>query len=275
MNMKPNVTVCVSTYNHCLYIRQCLQSIVEQITDFSFDIVVGDDASSDGTKEIILEFACKYPGKITPVLHIKNIGPTQNYLSIHSKAQADYISHCDGDDYFLPGKLQKQFDFMEANPMVNVLWHRMKILTPKNILSDDTEIKYLEKNISRPMLLRAAGSLGAHSSTMYRKSSGKLIIDEGELLDYYVHVLRVGDNYAYILDDFLGVYRRGIGVSSSHRNMVALKLKHFEHFSRLFPAELTSIRIGLLKLLRRGLKQKKVYIMPIVKVFFKTFYKRH
>ena len=101
MERRPKVSVCVVTYNQKKYIRQCLQSIVDQEADFDFEVIVGDDCSEDGTREIVQEFVERYPGLVKAVLHEKNVGIVVNYRSVHDLARGEYIAHCDGDDLWL------------------------------------------------------------------------------------------------------------------------------------------------------------------------------
>ena len=91
----PKLSVCVITYNQERYISQCLQSIIDQQTDFEFDVVVGDDFSTDETPHIIQEFANRYPGRITLILNKSKIGGTQNYVSTHLRARGEYVAHID------------------------------------------------------------------------------------------------------------------------------------------------------------------------------------
>jgi glycosyltransferase involved in cell wall biosynthesis len=114
---KPKVSVCVVTYNQEKYIRQCLQSIVEQETDFDFEVIVGDDCSTDGTRSVIRAFVVKYPDIVNPIFRDTNIGAMNNFADILSVANGNYIALCEGDDYWTdPLKLQKQVDFLEAHP---------------------------------------------------------------------------------------------------------------------------------------------------------------
>lgn len=121
----PLVSVCVQTYQHVDYIRECLEGILKQNTSFSFEILLGEDESSDGTREICKEYANKYPEKIRLFLHhrINNIKvnglPTGrfNFLTNIYSSRGKYIALCEGDDYWTdPLKLQKQVDFLEENP---------------------------------------------------------------------------------------------------------------------------------------------------------------
>lgn len=118
------VSVCVQTYQHVNYIRDCLDGILMQKTDFSFEILLGEDASTDGTREFCIEYAQKHPDKIRLFLHSRennikvNGQPTGrfNLLYNFSKAHGKYIALCEGDDYWTdPYKLQKQVDFLEMN----------------------------------------------------------------------------------------------------------------------------------------------------------------
>lgn len=81
--MAPKVSVCVVTYNQEKYIHECLQSLVDQETDFEFEVIVGDDGSTDGTRAVVVDFARKYPKIVKPLLHEKNNGPTK--LSFRSQ----------------------------------------------------------------------------------------------------------------------------------------------------------------------------------------------
>jgi glycosyltransferase involved in cell wall biosynthesis len=119
--MKKNnllVSIFCPTYNHSKYIEQCLNGIVMQKTNFQFEVIVQDDASTDDSQKIIKEFAEKY-NFIVPVLHTENIyskGVDLNEYFVKN-AKGKYIAFCEGDDYWTdPYKLQKQVDFLETNP---------------------------------------------------------------------------------------------------------------------------------------------------------------
>lgn len=112
------VSICCQTYNHKNYIEQALDSFLMQKTNFEFEILLRDDASIDGTKEICKTFADKYPDKINLLDYEKNqyklgISPFRDNVK---RARGKYIAICEGDDYWTdPLKLQKQVDFLEAN----------------------------------------------------------------------------------------------------------------------------------------------------------------
>lgn len=131
MNSEVLVSICCITYNHAPYIRQCLDGFVMQKTNFQYEILIHDDASTDGTADIIREYESKYPGLIKPIYQIenqyskgKNISATYNW----PRAIGKYIAQCEGDDYWTdPLKLQKQVDFLESHPEYSMCFHRAEI----------------------------------------------------------------------------------------------------------------------------------------------------
>lgn len=116
---KPLVTIRCITYNHDPYIRQCLEGFVMQKTNFPFEAIVHDDASTDGTAAIIREYAEKYPDIIKPIYetvnqYSKHDGSLRKIMDAHTRGK--YIAMCEGDDYWTdPLKLQKQVDFLEGH----------------------------------------------------------------------------------------------------------------------------------------------------------------
>lgn len=117
----PLVSVWVITYNHEKYIRQCLDGIFMQKVDFPYEILTHDDASPDGTADIIREYEAKYPGIIRPIYQTENQYSKVGFSAISrfnsERTRGKYIALCEGDDYWTdPGKLQMQVDFLEAHP---------------------------------------------------------------------------------------------------------------------------------------------------------------
>ena len=114
------VSVCSITYNHESYIREAIDSFLMQETDFPFEIIIHDDASTDATSGIILEYAEKYPKIIRPIIQTENQyakGGLINPRFVFPKAKGKYIALCEGDDYWTDcTKLQKQVQFLEHHP---------------------------------------------------------------------------------------------------------------------------------------------------------------
>jgi len=130
-NNIPIVSICCFTYNHAPYIRQCLDGFMMQKVNFLFEVLIHDDASIDGTADIIREFEAKYPDIIKPIYQTENQyskGVKISMMYNYPRAKGKYIALCEGDDYWTdPNKLQKQVDFLEANPDFSICCHRYNI----------------------------------------------------------------------------------------------------------------------------------------------------
>lgn len=124
------VSVTILTYNQAAFIGKAIESALAQQTDFEYEILVGDDFSTDGTREVILDFQRRFPDKVKPVLHEKNLGQNGLFNTIETLklAEGTYIAPLDGDDYWTsPDKLQKQVDFMESHPTFSACFHNALI----------------------------------------------------------------------------------------------------------------------------------------------------
>lgn len=160
----PLVSICCQTYNHVSYIRECLEGFLLQKTNFPVEILIHDDASTDGTADIIREYESKYPDLIFPIYQTENQYsqgvriPPINYR----RARGKYIAFCEGDDYWTePMKLQWQVDFMEANPGVTLTCHRYDIFyeATRKYTSDGCDILF-EQNGNRSIKLDQKQVLG-------------------------------------------------------------------------------------------------------------------
>lgn len=121
------VSVFVISYNQERYIRETLDSIVNQEHPFSYEVIVCDDASKDGTPQIISEYANKYK-EIVPVLRKENIGLIANYFDAASRCRGEYIMVCAGDDYWLPGKIAQQVEYLDSHPDIGMIHSNVQII---------------------------------------------------------------------------------------------------------------------------------------------------
>lgn len=127
------VSVGLITYNHEKFIAQALDSILMQVTDFDYEIVVGEDFSSDKTRLILDGFQHRYPDKIKLIYRNENIGLKKNFTDLIEKCLGQYIAVLSGDDYWTdPYKLQKQASFLDHNPDYVMIGHNAIIVDEIN-----------------------------------------------------------------------------------------------------------------------------------------------
>ncbi len=213
MAKNPKVSVCVVTYNQEKYIRECLQSIVDQETDFEFEVLVSDDCSTDGTRSIIQKFAEEYPSVVKPIFHEKNIGAFKNFLNTHKEAKGAYVCHMDGDDYWLPGKLKYQSDVLDADQSIVQCW------TCSYIVNENNEIKRLFPSrlarffyptyLKTEDLVLSYALVGQHSTQMYRRAARVESLIPGDVLDFYIAFINSLSGVSYYSKEIFGVYRVG------------------------------------------------------------------
>ncbi len=123
------VSVCCITYNHKEFIAQTLQSFLMQKTNFKFEVIIGDDCSTDGATEIIEKIQAENPEIVKLLCSPKNIGAHENMRNVLKYCKGKYIALCDGDDYWIdPLKLQKQVDFLEQHSEYVICCHYTRVI---------------------------------------------------------------------------------------------------------------------------------------------------
>ena len=120
----PIVSVRTSTYNHAPYIKQCIEGVLMQKTTFPFEFIIGEDFSTDGTRDIVFEYAKRYPNIIRVVSADYNVGSKANGQRCIQRCRGKYIAICEGDDYWIdPLKLQRQVEFLETHSDYSMCFH--------------------------------------------------------------------------------------------------------------------------------------------------------
>ena len=207
------VSVCVVTYNQENYIAECLESLVTQQTSFKFEIIVGEDCSTDTTRAIVQNYVEKYPNLIVPLFYTENVGPVENIKQVYKKAKGKYIAHIDGDDMALPGKLQKQFDVLENNPDCSICAHHMELIDKLGNYLGLDYINHEKKKYSQYELY-LIHTLFRHSSKMFVNNIEKYINKlDSNTLDIELHIIQSEYGLIYLLDENLGKYRENVGVT--------------------------------------------------------------
>ena len=122
------LSVMLITYNHEPFIAQALESILAQRVNFEYEIVVGEDCSTDRTREIVIDFHNRNPDRIVPLIRDRNLGMMRNLEQTLSACRGKYVALIEGDDYWTcVDKLQKQVDFLDTHPEYNICCHRARI----------------------------------------------------------------------------------------------------------------------------------------------------
>lgn len=238
-NPTPLVTIRCITYNHEPFIRQCLEGFVMQQTNFPFEAVVHDDASTDGTAAIIREFAEKYPDIIRPIYETENQyskhdGSLDRIMNAHMRGK--YIAICEGDDYWIdPLKLQKQVDFMEEHPEYGLVYTRVKCFsqTKKSIISILGE----ERSSGEELIKK--GNAIPTLSTVIRQDLFKQYFKD---IHPELHNWKMGDYPLWIwlafhtrlkfLPDITGVYRI-LESSASHSENIHTEIEFIKSISEI------------------------------------------
>jgi glycosyltransferase involved in cell wall biosynthesis len=214
-NNGPIVSVHMVTYNHEKYISQSIEGVLSQITDFEFEIVIGEDKSTDGTLLICREYQKKYPKKIRLVERSVNIGSLNNFIDLFNHCNGKYIAICEGDDYWTdPLKLQKQVDILEENFQYAICSTKVFHEKISGAINKDMTImknEFTLKDVVFSNLIRTC-------SVVFRRDS--LISNDINLSKYIVDKtlwvsLLLNGRKSYSLDDYCATYRQGIGISSS------------------------------------------------------------
>jgi glycosyltransferase involved in cell wall biosynthesis len=181
------VSACVLTCNHVRYIRRCLEGVLAQVGDVIMEIIIGDDCSDDGTSTIVAEIAAAYPELITYIRHDLRIGGSENYLEVLRRARGEFVADLDGDDYWMPGKLKQQVDYLRANPDCAAVYTNTLAITeqgePIGLFNDAPRMRF-----DLACLVRRGNFLNT-SSMMFRSSLRQTILDiDGPVLDYAIHL---------------------------------------------------------------------------------------
>src|SRR5215469_3616076 len=123
-SMVPKVSVATVAYNHCRFIRQSVESSLGQVTEFPFEVVVGEDCSTDGTREILAEMQEANPEKLRVLFGEKNLGMQWNHARTVGACRGEYVAVLDSDDYWTcKEKLALQVQFMDEHPEYAISFH--------------------------------------------------------------------------------------------------------------------------------------------------------
>ncbi|MDN7244595.1 glycosyltransferase family 2 protein [Planococcus shenhongbingii] len=241
MEKEIKVSIACMTYNHESYIAETIESFLMQETDFNYEILIHDDASTDRTQEIIRQYEQKYPDIIKPIYQVENQF-SQNiiveYIN-HRRAKGKYIAFCEGDDYWThPEKLQKQVEYMEAHPETSMCIHAAKRVEAKTKrkIADIRPFKE-SKVMTVEEVIEGGGDFFATNSMIYSRE--KLAIwpefyFNGVVGDYPMVIFGALQGEFYYMDEDMSSYRVNSEGSWTQREFstIAKKKKHYAEVAR-------------------------------------------
>lgn len=229
-NSEIMVSICCITYNQEDYIRDAIESFLRQKTDFKYEIIIHDDASTDNTANIIKEYEKKYPDIIKPIYQKENQykkGKKASLIS-YSYAKGKYIAVCEGDDYWIDdNKLQKQVDYMEKHKKCAFCFHNAQIMdlkynTKKIFIPYNKNLKkFIKKdniyNVGELELLEFIPT----ASFMFRTENLSKMPDWFEKCfvgDWPLKLIMTSFGYAYYINEVMSVYRKNAKGSVTNKN---------------------------------------------------------
>ena len=143
------VSVLMITYNQEHYIAQALDSILTQHVNFDYEIVIGEDCSTDRTRSIVLDYQQRYPYRIRVLLPETNLGMMRNFMATYTACTGEYVAILEGDDFWTsPHKLQKQVDFLDNKPDFAICFHNSLILSEIDSRSGDQLCRPEQKEVA-------------------------------------------------------------------------------------------------------------------------------
>ena len=234
-NILQDVVVSVSmiTYNQKDYIRQAIDGVLMQKTDFTIELILSDDCSTDSTSDICYEYYCKYPNIIRLVSPSENLGSIRNFLRNLEFCRGKYIALCEGDDYWTdPLKLQKQVDFLESHTDYSMCLHSVWKLENGNTTHF---VNIAKSEISVWDIIN--NWLVPTCSVLYRKISLDWVLCNkigGFCGDFNIFINLSQHGRIHYISDMMGVYRiHSQGVTMTHLNSIKSQKAMLNQINRM------------------------------------------
>ncbi len=249
------LSVVVVAYNQSPYIRQCMDSVLAQRLDAPWEIVVADDASTDGTADILRGYAARFPDRVRLIAHPINRGLLSNLGAALAATRGEFIAYIDGDDYWThPRKLARQIQLLETDPRAALCFHSSRIVLghrPGGILTPPGR---RERYHARDLLW--TNFIPAQSIVYRRAALFELPAPPSEnqatAWDWYCHILATRTAPALYLDDCLSAYRvhsGGLWTSQSLARRLQTQLTVLTQVQPFLPETLSSrLRMARLRI---------------------------
>jgi glycosyltransferase involved in cell wall biosynthesis len=203
---RPDVSVCIVTCNQRDFIETCIRSIATQEAQARLHVLVGDDASDDGTSEIITRLAGEFPGLIQHLRREARLGAMANMRDLIARADGEFVARTDGDDYWLPGKLQRQLDYLQAHPdCAAVYTNAITVDEAGNRIGLFNDVG--DARFDLQAMLRRGNFLN-NSSVLFRFEGRQAWLDaQGPQIDYRAHLWHARGGWLGHIGEPLTAYR--------------------------------------------------------------------
>jgi glycosyltransferase involved in cell wall biosynthesis len=257
MRETEKVSICMITYNHEQFIAQAIESVLAQQTDFNFKLYIGEDVSTDNTRDICMQYQTRYPDKIEVLPVTQNLGAIRNFKRTLEACQGDFIAILEGDDYWIHSqKLQMQYDFLSVNTDYTVCYTNNQWLHPDG-RQEAVETGHPDREFltAKDLLER---NYVATQTCMFKNRlfSLPLWFDELYIGDWPLHILNALYGKVKHLPQITAVYRvHSAGIWSKLKN-----LKKEEHLVKMFESIRESLPAAYHGRVHEILKKKYYYL---------------
>ncbi len=235
------VSVLMLAYNHAQYIAQAVDSVLMQQVDFDYEIVIGEDCSTDNTRDILLRYQQENPEKIRLLLPEKNLGMHDNLIQTFKACRGDYIALLEGDDYWTsPDKIQKQVDFLDARDDHTICFHKALVRERDGRPDWYIPVAFQPKQVFNLQYLLGVCNPMTTASIMFRQGFihelPDWVYDLG-FTDWVLQILLAQHGKIGYINETMSVYRIHLQGNWSQQNQIQGllgKIKFFEHLSKHF-----------------------------------------
>jgi glycosyltransferase involved in cell wall biosynthesis len=263
----PKVSVCMIAYNHASFIRQAIESVLDQKVAFSLELVIGDDCSTDDTAAICQEIAQR-DSRVRVLPREKNLGVMPNFTRTLLACEGEYIAVCEGDDYWTdPLKLKKQIDFLESHQDYAGSTHQALVI------SDNGPVRQFKQNVAATLVTTdlIGGRLFHMASVVFRQPvvdlfcKAPLVLSCDRLLNFCISFL----GKTHFSEEVMCVYRlHGAGLSSNATvEQMKLDLNSIPYLKRLQPGfpkyRYLSYVYATIGLCRAARRDQKLYFLML------------
>ena len=242
------VSVCTVTYNHGNYLAQAIESVLMQQRDFEIEMIISEDCSTDNTREILRDYAARFPDIIKPIYQDTNVGASQNSYGALQACSGQYIAALEGDDFWTDkNKLARQVGFLDENKEFAICSHNLMVVNaagnPCNELvrPERSEIVYTLEDLAICNTLATASCLYRNNFTVGPSPTNYPDwLMNVRIGDYCLHMLAARHGKIKYFPDVMGAYRThsgGAWTKESHVGRAIMFFNTFHHLRKEFSGE--------------------------------------